>query len=200
MYVDNCGMMAEWIFGTAAGAALADGPLPFGDVIALGVLAIGGIILLASAAPDLAPSKPHFTEIIPFRPPAPPQNNQDNSNKSPQALPQPQNRPKLPTGDAFFQIVDLRGKTWNVRGTYLRNEIVSQIMLTDAAGVYGKHTSWGVYTPHQKDAFWLAGQLAFLNRTDFFEELSVRIGEKRHYHMEGHVFFNTYDHFHIWFG
>ena len=113
--------------------------------------------------------------------------------------PAPGNKDNNSSEGAYFQIVDLKNKEWNVRGTYTRDAIVEKIKMIDAAGIYTKRNSWGVYTPLQQDAIWLASTLAALNGTGFFEETKLLEGNKRHYHMEGHVFFNKYEHFHIWF-
>ena len=102
--------------------------------------------------------------------------------------PAPGNKDINSSERTYFQIVDLKNKEWNVRGTYTRDAIVEKIKMIDAAGIYTKRNSWGVYTPLQQDAIWLASTLAALNGAGFFEETKLLEGNKRHYHMEGRIF------------
>ncbi|MDD4414257.1 MAG: RHS repeat-associated core domain-containing protein [Oscillospiraceae bacterium] len=71
MYVDYTGCIPEWVLAIAGGAALADGPIPVGDVIALGILGVAAITAIATAPKSIPKTAPNLTEIIPF--PTPPQ-------------------------------------------------------------------------------------------------------------------------------
>ena len=93
MYVDYTGSVPEWLYILAAGLAVADGPLPFGDLILLGIAAAGAYCAL-SALPQIEVPERHLTEIIPF--PTPPQKDKnDNKKKEPfvPSVPVPQTSP-----------------------------------------------------------------------------------------------------------
>ena len=51
MYMDHSGCYPVWALAGAGGAAVADGPLPFGDVISIGILIVGGIYSIVTAPP-----------------------------------------------------------------------------------------------------------------------------------------------------
>ena len=76
MYADYTGCIPEWLYAVAAAAAAADGPLPFGDLLLVGVCVAGAVSAL-SALPQIEAPERHLTEIIPF----PNQNNNNNKKK-----------------------------------------------------------------------------------------------------------------------
>ena len=65
------------------------------------------------------------------------------------------------------------------------------------AGIYGKGTSWGVYTPHHDDAWSLAYRLGNYKVPLIHEN---RSGEYDHFHVNGKLLYGVYKHFHVWFG
>ena len=101
MYADYTGCIPEWLYAVAAAAAAADGPLPFGDLLLVGVCVAGAVSAL-SALPQIEAPERHLTEIIPF----PNQNNNNNKKKQegpaplipPITAPRPkeEKRPKYP--------------------------------------------------------------------------------------------------------
>ena len=52
MYADYTGCIPEWLYAVAAAAAAADGPLPFGDLLLVGVCVAGAVSAL-SALPQI---------------------------------------------------------------------------------------------------------------------------------------------------
>lgn len=93
IYSDYTGCYPVWALAGAGTAAAADGPLPFGDIIAVGILIAGGIYVLATAEPVAVPTQTFnlqvieggksATPVIPITPPA------DNSKSSIQVVPKP---------------------------------------------------------------------------------------------------------------
>ena len=115
MYADYTGCIPEWLYAVAAAAAAADGPLPFGDLLLVGVCVAGAVSAL-SALPQIEAPERHLTEIIPF----PNQNNNNNKKKQegPAPLIPPITAPR-PKEDA-----DPPGDTSCIGG--LQDEIVIQ--------------------------------------------------------------------------
>jgi len=93
MYADYTGCIPEWLYAVAAAAAAADGPLPFGDLLLVGVCVAGAVSAL-SALPQIEVPERHLTEIIPF-PIQPKKDKNENKKKEPfiPSVPAPKTNP-----------------------------------------------------------------------------------------------------------
>ena len=105
---------------------------------------------------------------------------------------------KIKYEEGMYYGVDLRGRTWNVKtGPMTKNQAQDWVYTTHLAGIYGKGTSWGVYTPHHDDAWSLAYRLGNYKVPLIHEN---RSGEYDHFHVNGKLLYGVYKHFHVWFG
>lgn len=104
---------------------------------------------------------------------------------------------KLTQEQSVYYGADIVGGVWKVVTPPMNYETaVAWVYSTAEIGIYGKSTSWGIYTKNEADAYALAvalgGPLPMLHTN--------RAGEYPHYHVAAMIFFGRYKHFHIWYG
>ena len=87
-YVDNSGCSAEALFVAAVGAAAVDGPLPFGDIVAVGLIAAGLIMTAVT-------TQQRLEQVVVIIPPSM-QNNNNKPDKEPNKKPSVRPKPILP--------------------------------------------------------------------------------------------------------
>ena len=148
--------------------------------------------------------------IIPF--PTPPQNNNDNKVEGPVPIVPPMSlgtgglpnsnpsTSKTPeTKKGMFYIADVVKGKWQIRsGPYTADQLLLALTTYDAAGVYGKNQAWGFYTQLESDAARMMGLIS-----GGYIGPEGKRGQYLHYHSVGHqthLVYNTYSHFHAWFG
>ena len=199
MNVDPSGHFVVVILGTA----IAVGTLQVASYAIAGIIVIGVVGVTYQALDHYKPqiNLPNLKN--------PKSNNESGNKRSPiPTSPSPKIRPKNSSDQGAFSIVEIVGGNWTVRAVVVKNRITTEILgfhLSQNFLSNGllKNIKWGVYTPSQEDAIWVCEMLkSNMWASGYFSEkdASVKSGHYQHYHVDGRVFLETYQHFHIWYG
>ena len=137
--------------------------------------------------------------VVPF--PLPPQNNNNKKQEGPIQIvppiampkPAPKNDDDLQPGK-FYGADIFDGDPWKIRtGPMTAIEAEDWVRTQNK---YGKNATWGLYTVNVEDAYSMAFRLG--GWKPIWEGNNA--GQYDHFHTANHVLFDTYKHFHVWYG
>ena len=109
------------------------------------------------------------------------------------AIPNSQNFPH-----AVFYGADLRGGNWKkVTDAMSYEDAKIWVITSSVSGIYGKSSSWGLYTYSGNEAAKMAWDLGNGNVPIFHKQ---KPNIYPHFHVNGFTLFGKHEHFHLWYG